>query len=444
MKKIILTIALFITFVSVHAQEKWTLRQCIDYAIKNNIEIRQQELNVKNEEISLSTAKNSRLPDLNASANHSYNFGRSQSYATGVYEDNTASSTSFGISTSMPLFTGFRINNEIKARKLNLQAATENLNKVKDNMQLQVASYFLDALFQKEILKVYQEQVDLTIKQLEKTESLVESGKVPQSQLYDVKAQLAKDELNVTTASNSLAQSLLNLAQVLNLQNTEQFDIAEPMIDDIQSNISSILPVNQIYETSLAVKPHVKEAEHQLEGSKYNLKVAQSGYWPKLSLGASYNNGFNHSYTSGIANHSISRQFRNNGREAIGLSLSIPIFNRFETRNQVRSARLNIENQHLVLENVKLALYKEIQQAYQNAIAAQAKYTATEKAYSAAEESFRYAEERYNVGKSTVFEFAEAKTKVISSKSDQLQAKYDFIFRAKILDFYNGKEIDIE
>lgn len=445
MKKHIILCGLLLLAVGMQAQSKWTLRQCIDYAVENNIEIKQQALNVKNAEIDLSTNKNSRLPNLSGDVSQSFNFGRSQSVATGIYEDNTASSTSFGLSTSMPLFTGFRIPNQIKKSELDLKAATEGLNKAKNNMQLSVASYYLDVLFKKEILKVYEEQVQLTSTQVGRTEILVESGKVAQSQLYDIKAQLAKDELNVTTAKNALELSLLDLSQALNLRDTDGFDIAEPDLSDIISdNLSSILPVEQVYQMSLGVKPHVKEAEYKLESSRKNLKVAQSGYWPTLSLGASYNNGFNHIYKSNYNNESPSTQLNHNGREAIGLTLSIPIFDRFQTRNNVRSARLDIENQQYALESIKLALYKEIQQAYQSAIAAQSKFSSTEKAYLAANESFKYAQERYNIGKSTVFELNEAQTKLLSSKSDQIQAKYDFLFRAKILDFYSGKEIDIQ
>lgn len=443
MKKYCLLFILSVVCIVVHAQNKWTLRQCIDYATKNNIEIRQQELNTQNAAINLSTSKNSRLPNLNGQVDQG--FGRQQSASTGIIEQNTTSSTSFNLSSSLPLFTGFKIPNQIKSDELNLKAATETLNKVKDNMQLTVASYFLDVLFKKEILKVYEEQVQLSQIQLERTQSLVEAGKVPQSQLYDIRAQLANNELNVTTAKNDVDLSLLNLSQALNIRNSEGFDIEAPLLDDvITDNISSIQPVDQVYRSSLVVKPHVKEAEYKLESSKADLKVAQSGYWPTLDLSASYTNGFEHVYKSGFDNISPSTQLGDNGREFIGLSLRIPIFNRFQIRNQVRAARLNIENQQLVLDNVKLELYKEIQQAYQSAVAAQSKYASTEKAYQAAEEAFKYAKERYDVGKSTAYEFEEAQTKLLSSKSEQLQAKYDFVFRAKILDFYNGKEIDIK
>lgn len=447
MKRIIIVCALIWICIGSQAQKKWTLRECINYAVENNIELRQQAINVKNAEIDLSTSKNSRLPDLNASLGQSFSFGQSQDYSTGTYRSNNASGTDFRIGVSIPLFTGFRIPNQIKADELNLKAATEGLSKTKENLEIEIVSLYLNALFNKEILKVYQEQVALSQMQVGKTEILVESGKIAVSQLYDIKAQLAKDELNMTVSKNDLDLSLLNLSQSLNLDNTVAFDIVEPVVTDFVSEIiSSVIPPNQVYLAALAVKPQVKEAEHKLESSKKLLKVAQSGYWPSLDFSMSYSNGFNHVYNlpSPDKNASISDQLKNNDRKYIGFSLSIPIFNRFQTRNRVRAARLNIENYNLALDNTKLALYKEIQQAYQSAVGAQAKYRSTGKAEEAAEIALKFAQERYDIGKSTVFEFNEAKTKLISSKAERVQAKYDFIFRAKILDFYQGKPIELD
>lgn len=444
-KYIILILGIAISAACVQAQEKWSLRQCVDYAIDNNIELKQQTLNVQNSEIELSTSKNSRLPDLNASANQSFNFGQSLDYKTNTYTSNNASGTNFSISSSIPVFTGFRIPNQIKVSEFNLLAATEGLHKAKENLELQVVSLYLDILFKKEILKAYQEQASLSAQQVERTQALVDAEKVPKSQLSDMKAQQARDDLNVTMSENDLSLSLLNLAQTLNLPNAENFDVEEPeMADVIESNMSSVIAPDQVYQVALGIKPQVKEAEYKLESSRKSLKVAQSEYWPTVGLGLSYSNGFNHIYNDQVDNASVSNQLKNNSRKAIGISLSIPIFNRFRVRNQVRAAKLNIENQSLALDNIRLALYKEIQQAYHSATSAQAKFISSEKSMEAAEEAFKYAKEHYDVGKSTVFEYNEAQTKLLTSKSEQIQSKYDYIFRAKILDFYQGKEIDIK
>lgn len=444
MKRLVIITTLLALSIGIYAQKQWTLRQCIDYAIENNIEIKQQELQVKNSELTLSTSKNSRLPNLNADASAGVNFGQYVDKSTNSAITSNASGASLNISTSIPIFTGFSIPNQIKRDKLELQAATEGLKKAKENLELQVTSYFLEVLFKKEILKVYQDQVELSKKQVLKTEDLVEAGKVPKSQLYDIKAELAKHELNVTTAQNNYDLNVLNLSQLLNLETDKGFSIAEPSSingDVLAENMSSIIPPDQIYQSAIEIKPHVKEAQYLVESKKKSLKMAQANYYPTLSFSARYGTSVQRLY--GSMNRDFTDQFRDNGSEYIGVSLSIPIFNRFQTRNRVRAARLDISNQQLQLDNVKLALYKEIQQAYQSATAAQAEYISTEKAYEAAKESFNYADDRYSIGKSTVFEYSEAQTKLFSSKSEQIQAKYEFLFRAKILDFYRGIEIDI-
>lgn len=451
MKKLIVSCGLFCLCLCIQAQKKWTLRECVDYAVENNIELRQEALNVKSAEIKLSTSKSSRLPNLNASIEQSFNFGQSQDYSTGTYKSNNAANSNFSIVSQTPLFTGFRIPNQIKVDKLNLMAATEGLQKAKENLELQVVSLYLDVLRNKEILRAFQEQADLSKLQVERTEILVESGKVPASQLYDIKAQQAKDDLNVTTGANDLALSLLNLSQSLNLPDANSFDIREPISEDVVTdNISSVIPPDQVYKLSLGIKPHVKEAEYKLESTKKALKVEEAAYWPTLELRMSYSTGYTHVYGAKYETPVLeemagfSSQINDNQRQYIGFSLSIPIFNRFQTRNKVRSAHLSIENQSLALDNVKLALYKEIQQAYQSAIGAHATYISTGKAETAAEVSLKYAQERYDIGKSTAFEYSEAKTKLLTSRSERIRAKYDFIFRAKILDFYQGKPIDVE
>lgn len=446
MRKYILAICCLLSVIDIYSQRVWTLSECIDFAIQNNIEVKQQDLQVKSAEIDLNTSKNSRLPDLDATIGQSFNFGRSASYSTGIYEQNNSSNTQFSVSTNTPIFTGFRIPNQIKSDEFTLKAAIEGLEKAKNNLELQIASYYLDILFKKEILKVYEEQVSLTQKQVVRTEVLVETGKVALSQLYDIKAQLAKDELNVTNADNDLKLSLLDLSQALNLKSVSGFDIQIPDLSNtiITGNVlSGLRTPDEVYQRALTVKPHIKEAIYKVESSKSNLKVAQAGYWPTLSFGMSYSNGFNHIYKSEYDNEPISDQIKNNYRASLGFTLNIPIFNRFETRNQVRKSRLEIQNQEYNLMNVKLAMYKEIQQAYQNAVASEVKYVSTEKAYDAASEAFKYVEERYQVGKSTAFEYSEAQTKLISSRSEQIQAKFDFVFRSKILDFYQGKEIEL-
>lgn len=431
---------------SAGAQTKqWTLEECIRHAIEHNIELKQIEQELESKKIDLNTSQHSWLPNLNASIGQNFDFGRSPT-KEGVIVDRNSANSSAQLYMSMPVFDGFNITNTIAARKLNLQAAIESLAKAKEDLSIGVASYFLQVLYNKEILTIAELQVALTNEQVSKTEVLVNAGKIPTSQLYDIKAQLANDEVTLAEAKNNVSLALLDLAQALELERLgRDFDVSIPEIKDaISENTQSILPPDIIYDQAVAVKPQIKEQEYLLESQKKMLKVAQSGYYPKLNFNASYSNGYYHYSGNGdYTNPSFSDQLNQNERKTLGLSLNIPIFNRFEVRNNVRSARVAITNRELLMENSKKVLYKEIQQAYFNAAAAQEKYIASGKSAEASKEAFVYAEERYAAGKSTVFEYNESKTKYSQSMAEQAQAKYNFIFRTKILDFYNGIPITL-
>lgn len=426
--------------------ELWSLERCIRYAQENNIDLKQKEQEKESRDIELNTSKWSWLPAVNANTAQSFQFGRSTT-KSGVIVDQSAQNTTFNINLDMPLFDGLKTPNDIAAHRLSLKAAMESLNKAKEDLAINVASYYLQVLYNKELLKVAELQVALDNEQVSKTEAMVNNGKVPLSQLYDMKAQLAKDEATLVESRNNVSLALLDLAQSLELERSNKaFDIETPeQVDVVAENMGSLLPPDHIYENALTFKPQIKEQEYLLASAKKNLNVARSEYYPKLNLGASYSNGYYHSSMGGefVDTRSFSEQLKQNGQNIIGFSLSIPLFNRLQVRNSVRQAKVNIRNQELMLENTRKALYKEIQQAYFNATAAQEKYTASGKSVVASKEAFEYAQASYEAGKSTVFEFNEAKTKYAQSLAEQAQAKYDYIFRAKILDFYNGVEIKL-
>ena len=418
--QLIIATTLFLSGTFAWGQElskRWSLEECIRYAIEHNIDLKQKEQDQESRRVELHTSKFSWLPDLNANVGQNFDFGRSPS-KSGVIVDQNSANTS----------------------------ASVTLNKAKEDLSINVASYYLQVLYNKEVQKIAELQVALSNEQVVKTEALVKNGKVPLSQLYDMKAQLAKDEVSLTEARNNVKLALLDLTQSLELERDgENFDIVVPEIEDaVEQYMGSILPPDNVYDHAVAFKPQIKEQEFLLESQKKMLKVARAGYYPKLNFGASYSNGYYHYSGDGeYTNLPFSDQLKNNGRKTIGFSLSIPLFNRFQVRNSVRSARINIRNRELMMENTKKVLYKEIQQAYYNATAAQEKYTASDKSVLASKEAFSYAEDRYAAGKSTVFEYSEAKTKYAQSLSEQAQAKYDFIFRTKILDFYNGTPITL-
>lgn len=410
--------------------DKWNLKQCIDYAIEHNIEVKQSQNKIKSLKVEKSTLKNSFLPDLNGGASQKFAFGRSLNQ-NNTYENENIQNSSFSLSTEVPLFTGFKTSASISRNKFDLLAAGANEELIKSNLSLNVTGAYFQILLNKEIYRIAQEQIELTKEQEVRTQLLIENGKAPQSQLYDVRAQLADDELTATEAKNSLRLAFLELMQLMELQSNEQFDI-----DSLNENINktdSMEPEN-IYAAALGCMPQIKQAHYSLQSKSKSVKVAKSGYYPTLSLGAGISTGYYHS-GSGIS-QTFSKQFENNMQKSIYLSLSIPIFDRFSTRNQVRSARIDENNARLSLENEKKTLYKEIEKAYTDALSAWEKLQSTAKAVAANQEAHRYALEKYAAGKSAVYEYNEIKMKLADALSKQSQAKYTYLLKEKVLAFY--------
>ena len=438
----------YITFVTIAvlsagsamAQKQWILKQCIEYAIEHNLTIKQQEAAKDESAVDLNTAKWSRLPDLNGSASHSFNFGRSLQMDN-TYQQLNTQNTGLNLSTSIPLFTGMQIPNQIALSKLNLKAAVEDLNKAKEDISIQVTSAYLQVLFNEELAKVAHEQVALSEEMLKQKTAFFKVGKASEAELYEAKSRAAQDQLSAVQADNEYRLALLDLSQLLELPTPEGFGIVSPSIDE-DKDFSILTSPADIYSEALLIKPSIKAAQYRVEGAQKSIRIAQSGYYPQLSLGA----GIATSYynVSGRENGNFGSQLRDNFSQYIGLSLNIPIFNRFSTRNQVRKARIQQTTLNWQLEDAKKALYKEIQQAYYNAVNAESKFESSRTADEAAKASFNLMKEKYANGKATSTEFNEARTNWLKAVSDRIQAKYDYLFRTKILDFYKGVPLTLE
>jgi len=433
MKKYIILIAVLLFSGGIFAQQSWSLRDCIDYALKHNIQIQKQEIANEQQKVELNTAKNKRLPDLSGSMSHSYSFGRAASPKDNSYVNTNSSNSSFGLSANVPIFTGFQIPNSIELSKLNLKAATEDLNKAKEDISVNVTSSFLQVLFNEELCKVAKEQINLSKEQLDRITKMEEVGKAATAQVYEAKATLAQDELSAVQAENNRKLAILDLTQLLELPSPEAFAIVSP---DMEPGFEALTTPEDIYALAIVNKPAVLAAQYRLQGMDKSIKIAQSAYYPTLSFGAGLNTGY---YTmSGIDSKGFGKQLNDNFNKYFGLSLSIPIFNRYETRNRVKTARLNYSSQALQVEESKKGLFKEIQQAYYNAVAAQTKFTSSKTAVEASEESFKLMRQKYENGKATSVEFNQVKVNLMKASSDRIQAKYDYLFRTKILDFYKG------
>lgn len=415
------------------AQGAWTLEQCIDHALKQNVTLQQADLNRENQGISLDRAKSQRLPGVYASASAASSFGQSMNNQ-GFYEYGNSQSYSGGLSASLPLFSGFQISNTIKAQELNLKASVEDLKKARESLSVAIASAYLQVLFNKELLQLAKDQEALSLQQLGRYQSMAALGKIPEGQVSEIKALLANNQLETSRAKSTLQMALLDLAQLIELEDWAAFDIVVPPID-INALSLELTPANDVFNSAVAFKPVVKASELRLEQNERQLKVAEGGYYPSLSLGASYGNG----YYGG--NMSLADQLSKNARTSINLSLSVPLFNRFETSNSVKSAKLAIRNAELEVENTKKTLYKEIQQAWFNASTAMERFKASNESVEQSKIAFRFTEEKFNNARATAYEYDEARTKLASAQSNLLQAKYNYLFSVKILDFYKGEPL---
>lgn len=437
MKKGIIIFSLTALCASTQAQEGWTLRQCIDYAIEHNINVLQTANDVNQSAVEVNTAKWARLPNLNGSASQGWSWGRSASPVDNTYSDINSGSTQFGLSSNIPLFTGLELPNQYALSKLNLKAAIEDLNKAKEDIAINITSSYLQVLFTLELSKVANSQVLLSKEQSSRISRLAEVGKASPAEVAEANARVAQDEMNAVQADNNYKLALLDLSQLLELPTPEGFSLIQP---DTLATFAPLTPPDDIYTEALTNKPSIRAAQFRLEGSEKSIRIAQSGYYPQLSFGAGL--GTNYYKIDGNSSDGFGKQLKNNLNKYVSFSLNVPLFNRFATRNRVRTARLQQTNLSLQLDNAKKVLYKEIQQAWYNAVAAESKFNSSTAAVNANEESFRLMSEKFDNGKATFVEYNESKQNLLKSQSDKIQAKYDYLFRTKILDFYKGNMIE--
>lgn len=442
MKRIYSLLAVITLLVSVtgaRAQEKWSLQKCIDYAVKNNIQIKQQNLNSEYYNNQLNQAKYNQLPNLNSTFQNSMSFGRSL-LPDNTYKDVNSNSTYGSISSNITVWNGFTLRNSIKAADMDLRASLEEVQKAKDDIMLNIAAAYLEILFADELVVVAEDLLKITQLQIDRTGKLVEAGSLAKGSLLEIEAQYAREELNVVNAKNRLQLAYLSLYQLLELPSTESFVIDKPVLPEINANMS-LLNTMDVFKNAVELRPSVKSAEYKLESAKQQLQVAKGNMMPSLSIGGNYNNSYQKIFDNPTA--SFHDQFKGNQRYGVGATLSIPIFNRFQAKTGVSNAQIQLENQELQLQNTKNLLRKDIEQAYTNALAAFKRYIANQKAVVSSQEAFRYTQEKFNVGMINSVEYNQSKNNLSSAQSDLLQAKYEYIFRTKILDFYNGRPIEL-
>jgi outer membrane protein len=411
------------------AQHKYTLEECVEIALENNRNIKQQELNNQQRQIAYSQARADLLPNLNASAGQSFVYGRSIGLDN-VYQNTNSSQTSFNIGSNITLFDGLRMKYNIDARKAEMYISEADLERIQDDIVMSVSTAFLQVLMNKELIQIANDQIELTNTNLIRMNELVDNGKVARGELYELEAQLAKEEFNQIQAENNLKLSLLDLAQIMELEDFSNFDVVVP--NDILVDESLLFSPTAIYQSALIARPEIRGAQYRVESSEKEILIAKSAYYPSLSFGASMGTGYYN--MSGFDNATFSNQLKNNRSTSLGFSLSIPIFNKFQVRNSVKNAQIALEHSKLEVDKTKIELRKRIEQAYYNAVAAESRWRAADKSELASREAYRFAEQKYENGRGTSYELSQAKSNLANVLSDQTQAKYEYMFRLKILE----------
>lgn len=436
---IILAMATAFAGQTAQAQDLWSLDRCIDYAVDNNISIKQQELSTEQQMNSYQQSRYGMLPSVNAGLSQSFSFGQSTG-SDNVNIKNNSASTSAYISANVTLFNGLSKYNQTKVNKLNYEASLQNLEQAKNNIALNITSAYLEVLLNKELLATAKEQLTLTQEQLEINRKQVEAGTMAEGKLLETESQASQEELDVINRENSLWISKITLQQLLELPITDNFDVVEPDID-MSKMTASLLSVDTVYQRAIEQRPEIKSRELAVESADRQISIAKAQQYPSLSANAGYSNSYYK--MSGIPNPSFSDQIDDHGSKSIGLSLSIPIFNGMSARTSVKNSKLNYKNSQMELQQAKNSLLKEIQQVYVNAVASMKRYESSEKSVNSADESFRYIKEKFDLGIVTPLEYNESKNRLTQAQSTFIQAKYEYIFRVKILDFYYGRDLTL-
>jgi outer membrane protein len=435
-------ILLLISFTGTMAQEKWSLQKCIDHALKNNIQIKEQTLNSNYYNNLLSQAKSNRLPTLNSYVENSMSFGRTLA-SDNTYINVNSNATSGNLSTSFTLWKGNTLNNAIKNADFNLKSTLEDLEKAKNDLMMNIAADYLEILLANELVSVAQDLLKITQLQIERTGKLVDAGSLAKGSLLEIEAQYAREELNVIKAQNRLQLAYLALYQLLDLPATENFLVEKPMFAEINANMS-LMNTTDVFKNAVDLRPEVKSAGYKLESARKQLLISKGDMLPSLVFSGSYYNYYNNKYTDYNGDKvALSSQLNTNATYGFGLTLNIPIFNQFQVRNGIANSKIQVEKTELDLQNTKNVLRKEIEQAYTDALAAFKTYLANQKTLTSSQEAFRYTEQKFEVGMINSVEYNQSKNNLSSAQSDLLQAKYEFIFKTKILDFYNGRPIEL-
>ena len=475
--KNLLIITLIITGLHLPAQERkvLALQECIEIAIENNLNVQRSELNLKTTEINLLQANAQRYPTLNANGSYGFNWGRSIDPNSNLFVNQRINTAVLGANGRMPLIQGLRVSNGIKQSKTDLLAGDFDLQRAKNDISISIASLFLTVILNKELLETAKFQLESGKQQLDQTKKLVASGALPVANELQLESQVATNEVTLTNNQNSLDLSLLDLKQALLLPPGVEIDVVVPEISDFSTEVEGINS-QEVYEYALSNQPEIKAADARVRSSNLALEAARGALFPSLNLNGNINTNYSNAVdqifipdggdpttrlvptnfetsngteivqrvevpSGEIQDYKVRDQWNDNLRYSVSLGLFIPILNGFSNRAAMQRAKINVQQAELNAQEEKNVLYQTVENAYRNALAASRTYFASEKQVAALRETYRALENQYNSGAANFTDYQVAGNNLFQAQSDLSRAKYDFIFRKKILDFYLGKPL---
>ena len=455
---LILFLAVMLPF-SLKAQKKWTLEDCIRYAWENNLTIKQQELGVKQSENVHFQSKMSFAPSVSARVSENVNWGQSVDLSTLTILNHVRSSnTGVGLYADMDIFTGFQKLNTVKQEQSRVNVAIQEVQKLRNDISIEITRSYLNVLLAGEILDAALLSRQSVEEQVTRSRKLVDAGSQPLSALLEIESQLASEELQVVEARNNLRTFMLTLRQLLDLPMEEDFEIVTPSVGELQE--METVSVEDLYYKSLDL-PQIRKTEHTREQRQYELAVAQGGRYPRLALSFGYssfysdanrkddddstedNNSGSVGDLFGGSSAGFWEQMKNNNNPSIGLSLTIPIFNKWQVSTNIKNARLGLEMADLEMKNARQVLLKEVQQAANDATSTYLRTQAAQRNVTSMEESFRYMQQKFDIGMLNGTDYIVSKTNLFKAQSNYIQAKYEHVFKLKILDFYKGIPITL-
>ncbi|QMU28682.1 TolC family protein [Adhaeribacter radiodurans] len=453
----------------------WTLQECLDYGLQNNLLLKQSGLNRELAFINAKQARNNILPTVNGGTSYSINFGLNNDPTTGVLVNQNTRANSFSVNSNVPIFNGFQLRNTIKQNQLNYEASLSDLEKTKNDVILNIISQYLEIILSDELLQAAKLQLESSKVQAERTQKLFQAGSVAESNVFEINSQIATDEVSIINAQNRRDIAAVNLMQLLDLQDLKDFKVVKPDIKDPDEDVINFDATN-VYDIAQQRMPEIKSADIRAQSALAGIRVSQGALMPQLSLGGNFStNYFNlnkirvvdagqeqtFEQVIGLVNRDVNQkvytimtqkvpvtekytyltQLQDNRGGGVFLNLQIPIFNGLSARNGVLRSKINYKNAVLNSEITRNQLRQTIQQSYADAVAAQKRFIAMKRQLAAFQLTFRNAEIRFNNGVMNTTDYNVARNNFTRAELDVIQAKYEYTFRLKVLDFYQNKPI---